>query len=230
MTFVTLEYNTMKVKEIVDRVRSAIDEQMKNDSGFLEETADESNLTAVIIDKIGYALTYVIENAPEDRLDSDMLESLSASENPVAAGECVRVAIPADVLRIMSARLSTWSLSPAPVSEDSEEYLMQQDEYARGSWDRPVTAVAYHGGVRYLELYSAKSSDDTVSISCIKKPVVSDVATLLSNQDTDVSVPSRLEGAFIYQVAGLAMVAFRESVAQSLFSIARRYMGIDTES
>ena len=107
---------------------------------------------------------------------------------------------------------------------------MQQDEYARGSWDRPVTAVAYHGGVRYLELYSAKSSDDTVSISCIKKPVVSDVATLLSNQDTDVSVPSRLEGAFIYQVAGLAMVAFRESVAQSLFSIARRYMGIDTES
>ncbi len=214
----------MKVKEIVERVRLAIDEQMQNDSEFLTKSEDEANLTSVIIDKIRYALIYVIENASEEKLDSTLLSTVSTSGISVAAGKCVRVKLPSDVLRIMSARLSSWSLSPVPVTEYSQEYLMQQDEYARGSWDRPVSAIVYDAADRYLELYSAKTASDTVKITCIKTPTVSDTATMVSNQDTEVSIPSRLEAAVIYQIAGLSMVAFMEEIASALFGIAQRHM------
>lgn len=210
----------MKVKEIVTRVRSAIDELTVSDSEFLNKTSDEENLTAIIIDKIPYALTYVIENAPEEKIDSSMVTQYAVSGVTVAAGAMVSVKLPADFLRLMSARLSSWSLSPKPVAESSQEYLMQQDTYARGSWDRPVSAYRYKGADRYLELYSAKANSDTVQVSYIKKPVVGDT----SSGETEIGVPARLEGAFIYQVAALTMVAFREQVAQQLFTIAQNYL------
>ena len=210
-------------------MRSAIDELTANDSEFLDATSDEQNLTAVIIDKIPYALTYVFENAPEDKLDNDSLGSLTQAETSIvtiAAGEPVKVKLPSDVIRVVSARLSSWSQSPVPVSESSQEYLMQQDAYARGSWDRPVNAIAYHGADRYLELYSAKASTDSIEASVIRKPTIGDTSV----GTTDISVPSRLESAFIYQIAGLTMVAFREQIAASLFTIARQYLtGISQE-
>lgn len=216
----------MQVKEIVDRVRSAIDEQMANDSGFIDQSSDEKNLTDVIIDKIPYALTYVIENAPEDKLSSDSISSPTQAEIAgvtVAAGMCVKMKIPSDVLRIITARLSSWSLSPLPVTEFSQEYLMQQNDYARGSWDRPVNALVYHGKDRYLEMYSAKTDSDGIEVGFIRKPA--DLPSGLDGSSTyDVNVPNRLEAAFIYHLAGLAMVAFREQVATSLFSIAREYL------
>lgn len=210
----------MKVKEIVTRVRSAIDELTVSDSEFTNKTSDEKNLTAIIIDKIPYALTYVIENAPEEKIDSSMVTQYDVSGVTVAAGAMVSVKLPADFLRLMSARLSSWSLSPKPVAESSQEYLMQQDTYARGSWDRPVSAYRYKDADRYLELYSAKANSDTVQVSYIKKPVVGDT----SSDETEIGVPARLEGAFIYQVAALTMVAFREQVAQQLFTIAQNYL------
>ena len=97
---------------------------------------------------------------------------------------------------------------------------MQQDPYARGSWDRPVSAIRYKGWIRYLELYSARDASDTPEVSYIAKPTIGDT----SNPTTQVGVPSRLEAAFIYQIAALSMVAFREQVAQQLFVIAQNYL------
>lgn len=214
----------MQVQDIVKRVRSAIDEVMANDSEFLNESSDEQNLTDIIKDKIAYALTYVLENATDDKLGDDSFSALTSEETSgatVTADQMVKVKLPSDVIRVVSARLSSWSQSPVPVSESSQEYLMQQDSYACGSWDRPVVAIAYHGAYRYLELYSAKTNSDNIEASVIRKPTIGDTSV----GTTNISVPTRLEGAFIYQIAGLTMVAFREQVATTLFKIAREYMG-----
>ncbi len=213
----------MEVQEIVTRVRSAIDELMANDSEFLNNSSDEQNLSNTIIDKIPYALIYVIENAPEEKLDSSMVTELelpAANTPATVAGDMVSVELPDDVLRLLSARLTSWQLSPVPVSEYSQEYLMQQDPYAKGSWDRPVSAIRYKGTSRYLELYSARDANDAPEVSYIAKPTVGDTSV----PETDVNVPSRLEAAFIYQVAGLTMTAFREQVAQQLFGISKDYL------
>ena len=216
----------IEIDEIVTRVRSAIDEVVQNDSEFQEAMTDEEDLSGVIIDKIPYALTYILENAPEDKLGYDDIDSLTPAETSgvtIAAGKPVKVKLPADVIRVLSARLSSWSQSPVPVSERSQEYLMQQDDYARGSWDRPVIAITYQNKDRYLELYSAKANDDTILASIIRKPTIDDTTT-------DIDVPSRLEGAFIYQIAGLTMVAFREEVSARLFTLADKYLGIEVNS
>lgn len=221
------------VSDIVSRVRSAIDELMQNDSSFLNQSEDEANLTQVIIDKIGYALQFVIENAPIEKLDSSMIGTLTATEllqfslvnigttqEPAYKG---RLKLPDDLLHIVDARLSSWTHFPKPLSDSSQEAIMQLDQYARGSWDRPVNILTYDGANRYLDMYCAKvgtgTGIDTLKFTLIRKPTVAHYTT----SDT-VNVPDLLEASLIYQIAGMAMTAFREDVAASLFAIAQKYL------
>ncbi len=216
----------MTVQDIVTRVRAAIDELTGNDSAFLGQSSDEVNLTRVIVDKIGYALRHILENAPLEKLDNSVYQTLTAAElasNFSISSDLVgKVKLPADLIRIIEARLSSWSHFPIPEDDTSQVYLMQQDTYARGSWDRPVNILTYDKTDRVLEMYCAKAATDTLSFTFIRKPDVSNIDT--SHLETTVSIPASLEASLIYQVAGLSMVAFREDVAASLFAIAARYM------
>lgn len=223
----------MTVSEIVKRVRSAIDELMQNDSEFLRKSNDELNLTDVIIDKIGYALRHVLENAPLDKLGNDAYKTLTSSQmsslfskvnigtqsDPVYKG---RLVLPSDLLRIIEARLSSWSLFPIPVPDSSQVYLMQQDQYARGSWDRPVNVLTWDAASkRILEMYCAKDSNDTLIFFYVAEPDLTNVDA--SHPTQDVNVPPLLEASLIYQIAGLAMTAFREDIAGQLFAISQKY-------
>lgn len=219
----------MTVQEIVTRVRAAIDELMENDSDFLSESTDEMNLTRVIVDKIGYALQHIIENAPLDKLDDSVFEVYSAEELAsnfsIDANLVGHVKLPTDLLRIIEARLSSWSHFPIPESDTSQVYLMQQDTYARGSWDRPVNILTYNGKQRMLEMYCARTAKDTLNFVFIRKPAASSYSA--DNMRATVNCPAGLQASLIYQVAGLSMVAFREDVAASLFAIAARYLDPD---
>ena len=219
----------MQVSGLVSRVRAAIDELMANDSGFLSQSSDEGNLDNIIKDKIADALQYVVENAPLEKLGTSLLTTISGEElsNRFSIDSTTLVAslkLPADVLRIVEARLSTWTQYPKPESDTSPVYLMQSDEYAKGSWDRPVNILTYVGTDRYLKMYSAKTTTDTLNFSYITKPTVN-----TSSGTNPVNVPTLLESALVYEVAGMAMVAFREDVANSLFAIADRYIGIESK-
>lgn len=216
----------MTVQEIVTRVRSAIDELMENDSQFLRQSTDEANLTRVIVDKIGYALQYVYENAPLNKLDSSAFEELTQQEvqSSFSIGSDLvgRLKLPSGLMRIVTARLSSWSHFPIPEPDTSQVYLMQQDQYAKGSWDRPVNILT----AGTLEMYCAKNQSDTLKFVFIRKPSTSfspDAPT------TQVKIPALLEASLIYQVAGLSMVAFREDVAASLFAIADKYLDINVK-
>lgn len=217
----------MQVQEIVTRVRAAIDELMENDSQFLRQSTDEMNLTRVIVDKIRYGLQYVIEHAPLDRLDDSLIEELSSSELQsnfsIDSNLVGRLKLPTGLLRIVTARLSSWSLFPIPEPDTSQVYLMQADTYARGSWDRPVNIIT----AGTLEMYCAKTNQDRLIFKFIRRPSTDYSA---DNMSANVNVPSVLEAALVYQVAGLSMVAFREDVAATLFAIAARYMGIEQDN
>lgn len=205
------------------RVRAAIDELTQDGSNLVQATSDEANLKEIIVDKIGYALRHVLENAPLDKLDDSMFETLAGSSLSIDSTTLIgRVTLPTDLLRIIEARLSSWSHFPLPKPDTSEEALMQQDQYARGSWDRPVNILTHSGGHKVLEMYCAKTANDTLKCVFIRRPDVSGIST--ANMQTQVSVPSALEASLIYQVAGLTMVAFREDIAASLFAIAQRYL------
>lgn len=216
----------MTVQEIVTRVRAAIDELMENDSDFLRESTDEKNLTRVIVDKIGYALQHIIETAPMEKLDDSVFEEFTQSELSsnfsIDASLVGHVKLPTDLLRIIEARLSSWSHFPIPESDTSQVYLMQQDTYARGSWDRPVNILTYNGKQRMLEMYCARTQDDTLNFVFIRKPAAGSYSA--DDMTATVNCPNGLQASLIYQVAGLSMVAFREDIAASLFAIAARYL------
>lgn len=216
----------MTVQEIVTRVRAAIDELMENDSQFLRQSTDEMNLTRVIVDKIGYALQHIIENAPMDKLDESVFEVYSAAEITsnfsIDANLVGHLKLPTDLLRIIEARLSSWSHFPIPESDTSQVYLMQQDTYARGSWDRPVNILTYNGKQRMLEMYCARTQQDTLNFVFIRKPAANSYSA--DNPSATVDCPTGLQASLIYQTAGLSMVAFREDVAAALFEIAARYL------
>lgn len=221
----------MTVQEIVRRARSCIDELMVNDSSFLLSSEDEQNLTQVIIDKIGYALQRVMELAPQEKLDDGFVEELSQEEMAerfaITTDLVGMLKLPIDLLRIVEARLSSWSYYPLPESASEQTYLMQADEWARGSWDRPVNILTWDGKDRILEMYCAKSASDTLLFSFVKKPDVSGISA--SDLSVDVAIPTQLEASLIYQVSGLAMLAFREDVAASLLAVSEKYLDIETK-
>lgn len=222
----------MTVKEIVDRVRAAIDEMTQDGTDFSELARDEQDMTRIIVDKIPYALQYVIENAPLEKLDSDMQETFSEEEleERFAIGDdmVARVKLPDNLLRIVEARLSSWSLFPKPEPSTSQVYLMQQDPYARGSYDRPVNIITHEGNKRVLEMYSVKGASDKLVFLYIKKPSFSDLYDEEGKvkEDENVGVPTLLEASLVYQVAALTMTTYREDIADALFTISKRYMDL----
>jgi hypothetical protein len=168
-----------------------------------------------------------LENAPLDKLDDDTFETLSAAE----MNACFSIngttlvgtlKLPTDLLRIIEARLSSWSHFPIPKPSTSQEYMMQQNQYARGSWDRPVNILTHNSTDKVLEMYCAKTTSDTLNFVFIRKPDIGNLDTEHMSQDVDV--PSALEASLVYQVAGLTMVAFREDIAATFFAIAQRYL------
>ncbi len=219
----------MQVSGLVSRVRAAIDELMANDSGFLTQSSDEVNLDDIIKDKIADALQYVVENSPLDKLGTSLFVTLTGTElsNRFSIDTTTLVGtlkLPADLLRIIEARLSTWAQFPKPESDSSQMALMQSDQYAKGSWDRPVNILTCDGTDWYLKMYCAKESSDDLKFTYIARPTVN-----TSSGTNVVNVPPLLESALVYEVAGMAMVAFRDQVAQSLFAIADRHIGITKE-
>lgn len=219
----------MQVQEIVKRVRLAIDEYTLEGTSFAQLTTDEQDLTRIIVDKIPYALQQVIDEAPLDKLDDDMFETLTSAQIAsdftlvtIGTDKMGKLKLPDDLLRIIEARLSSWSHYPIPEPSTSQVYLMQQDQYARGSWDRPVNILTFDGSDRVLEMYCAKTSSDTLQFVYIAKPDATNVD--IEHPTTDVDVPSKLEASLIYQVAGLTMMAYREDIAGTLLAISKRYM------
>lgn len=219
----------MTTQETIARVRSAIDELPENESGFVQLTDDEQNMDRIIADKIGYGVVYVLEHAPLDKMDAENFLTISSEE----LDECFNIdnenvgilRLPDKVLRVVDAYLSSWPYSPAVETNGSQVALMQGDKYARGSYDRPVIILKYVGNERALYMYSAQSPSDELLFTYIAKPDVSGYTDI--GQNSTVDIPTKLEAALVYQIAGLVMTAYREDIAASLFAIARKYMGIE---
>ena len=118
--------------------------------------------------------------------------------------------MPASPLRLE--RISNSGMNSSPfLSEESSDACRRFPVLCNS------ISVVIHGG-------SAKDASDKPEISYIPKPTIASVATMEEQMETDVAVPTRLDAAFIYQIAALVMVAFREEVAKSLFSIAQQYL------
>lgn len=205
------------INEIVDAVRVKLDEIGLNESEMMDEDADNANLDTVIRSCISEAYKMVSLMADVAMIEGKDNSNASLTIDSNLVG---KVAVPSDFIRLVGVRLSSWSSSKSTaVSEDSPEYRMQSNKWVCGSPSQPVVALVNGKNGRALELYKASSTGDTLR-SFVYVPSVPDSAT-------SIEISEQLSSAFIYFVAGLTMVTFREDVAEEFFKIGRNLLGME---
>ena len=207
----------MLVRDIIYRVRAAIDEIQSLDSPKLVDNLNFDNLDMIIADKIPFALEFVIQNAPLSLLDGDLSSQISDGLVTTKYDGTIEIELPSDTLRVISARLSSWFVSPPVSDEHSDVARMQGFKISRGSWDNPACVLYAENGKQILRMFSLKEASDKYFITLIRKPSLS--ISESADGTGDVKVPSRVEASFIYYLAGLTMLAMGEQ-SQNFFDVA----------
>lgn len=207
---------TYTISQVVEKVRTKYDEIAPNESEMLG-TTDDSDMDKIIESCINDAYRFVIQAADLSMLEGKQLTGAVLTIDDDLTGH---VSLPADFLRGITFRLSSWQSAASDIiTEDTAEYRMQSDPYACGTWQHPVAALVHTAGGREVELYKAKTKDDTL------KSFV--YAQMWDTESENVSVPDHLAEAFIYYVAGLTATTFREDVANDFFKVARGLLGLE---
>ena len=210
----------MNVSEIIYKVKAAIDELSTLDYPKLAESVNLENIDLIIVDKIPYALEWIIQNAPATLLTGDLTESFNNSGlvTKVSGDYVFEIELPSTTLRVVSARLSTWMFTPEMSDEHSDVAAMQMYPTSRGTWDNPACVIYNENGKQILRMFSGKTRDDVYYITLALKPDVSFTDTW--DGEAVVPIPERLTASFIYYIAGLTTLAMKEDVSRSLLELA----------
>lgn len=210
----------MNVSEIIYKVKAAIDELSTLDYPKLAESVNLENIDLIIVDKIPYALEWIIQNAPATLLTGDLTESFNNSGlvTKVSGDYVFEIELPSTTLRVVSARLSTWMFTPEMSDEHSDVAAMQMYPTSRGTWDNPACVIYNENGKQILRMFSGKTRDDVYYITLALKPDVSFADTW--DGEAIVPIPERLTASFIYYIAGLTTLAMKEDVSKSLLELA----------
>lgn len=218
----------MKVGEIKTRVRAAIDELEANNSKFIDEATDSKVLDRIIVNSIYPSLFYVLTYAPNSMLNDSIVKKYdTVGKISIDADFVATITLPKNFLRLISARMKSWKYAPTPVAEDSIEALMQNDAYAHGTTDRPVTVMIHDDGELKLQMNRAKAANDEAIIHLIEKPDVKEEE--LQDEDYDINIPIKAEAAFIYHIAALSTTSRRDALSTTLMQISQNYLGISQQ-
>lgn len=228
----------MKVSEIIKAVRWCIDEETNNTSEMADviDEKDDSYMDNIIKAKINDALRWVCVTAPSSLLlggDSDNGTSALTKDYVFTSGGegynqgwndtfgIGMITIPSDVsfLKFLRVRGSDWYRAIlSPVDEDSEEELTMFNETSKGTYDRPQASVVLGTPMRLL----VQPASDNIEVTVAYSPT--DNSQDLED-DTDVEIPAKVRGAFIYYIAYLLLSAYDDTKAEKMYSIALQQLG-----
>ena len=218
----------MTIRSIISDVRWVLDEE-KGQPDY--ETAYMDN---IIKSRINDALRWVIFNADTSLLDGSdtddgtgciVQESLPSETSTKAHLDGDYVVLPIDFVRSVRIKADGWAKAiHNPISEDSEEYLMQSDPVAKADKSRPQAAIIRTCPNR-IELFPKLTGDDRVHITYAVAPSEID----LSNLDASFGIPPKLKTAFIYYLAYLVMIAYDDSSkANNMLVTAKMNAGVSS--
>jgi len=212
---------SLTIEEILFRVRAKFDEVGINDADFQDQDKDDSEMDQIIIDKIIPSLRYILMNCALEFLDGSL--SYITEDFSVDSDLVGHLDSPDNVIRIVNAKLSSWTRSCKNyITEDSDIYAMQSDKYACGTYERPVLALVSKSTGREFQFFHAKTTGDTLSVfCCVLEPTIEDDGKGLKI----VSVPEKLVDAFIYFTAALSMQAYNNQLYEVLSSTSQSLMG-----
>lgn len=217
----------LTIDGIVARVKVKIDEIAPNDAEFLQEQ-DNVEMYTIIRESILEGLRFVCSNADPSMIDPDsVMTGENCPEGMLVDSNLVgHLTLPDNFLRLVYARFSSWvTYVTEPVYWNQEnEYAMLHNPYTTGTWERPKVAIVKTPKPG-LELYSAKSLEDGWSVG-----IVSDRSIFTGDDGEEcVGVPEKLTDALVYYVAGLTLLTYKDSHADSMFNQALVLAGINVK-
>ena len=245
----------MTIGAIKKQVRWCLDEESYNGSSLSSgETTkcDDTFMDNIIVAKIGDALRWVVLNAPASLMDvtdsstsggitgSTIIRTVTSAsgltvEDYDSTLEIAKVTLPSTIsyLKLSRIRVKGWHKAILnPVAEDSDEELEMFDSTARGTQDRPQAAIMQTSPVAFLVQPLSASDKAKLEITVLTDPTAEADSGLPSNTNdtSEVTVPSKLRGAFIYYLAYLVMIAYENTnKATLMLNTAYLQMGLSTK-
>ena len=232
----------MKVSEIIKAVRWCIDEESNNNSDMADaiDEKDDSYMDNIIKAKINDALRWVCVTAPATLLlggeSKNGINALTKDYTFSSGAEGYNknwnedfgigmITLPSDVsfLRFLRVRGLDWYKAIlSPVDEDSEEELTMFNETSKGTYDRPQATVVLGTPMRLL----VQPASDSIEVTIAYSPT--DSSQDIEN-DSDIDIPAKVCGAFLYYIAYLLLSAYDDTKATKMYEIALQQLGAQTK-
>lgn len=226
----------MTIKDIIKAVRWSIDDETRTEAAIADE-GDDAYTDNIIKSKINDALHWLSVTAPSSILLTDPKKAQQTSttddslkiEDYTDGGDwgIGKITLPSDidVLSVCRVRCDGWNKGVAPVDDTDDSALMMFDETSAGTADRPQAVLMRESPA--VVLVQPKGEKATVSYVSVPGNVeISDTTT----DDTDISIPKGMRGAFVYYIAYLLLTAFGDARAQSMLAVAIAELGVTTNT
>ena len=223
----------MTHKEIIEAVRHCIDCETDNTSD-IAATKDDIYMDNIILAKIADAQHWVAMTASQSPyLSADSkadtatstvtLNSLSVQQftdvKEVTDVGIVTLPIGIEVYNVCWVRCSDWHKATIPSEDTSDSALTMFDEIAKGTKGRPQAVIMRTSPLKIL--IQPYTGDSSVSLSFVG-------VNMIKDGDESVSIPQKLQSAFIYYIAYLLLSAYGDNRSQVMYNIAVQQLGIST--
>lgn len=226
----------MTIKDIIKAVRWSIDDETRTEAA-IADAGDDAYTDNIIKSKISDALHWLSVTAPSSILLTDPKKAQQTSttahtlqiEDYTDGGDwgIGKITLPSDVdiLSVCRVRCSGWNKGVAPVEDTDDSALMMFDETSAGTADRPQAVLMRESPA--VVLVQPKGEKATVSYVSVPSGVEIDDTT---TDNTDISIPKGMRGAFVYYIAYLLLTAFGDARAQSMLAVAIAELGVTTNT
>ena len=214
----------VEVTDIIERVKTTIDEIAANDAEWVE-LQDNSEMDAIIEQKIPEAIDFVHRTAKYELLAGDVIQTKEGTADSTRP----TITITDTLLRFISGLAGSWSWPvTALLTKDEDEYAVALDDYCGASVDRP--AVLMQSAKKFMFVEAAEGDD--ISMEYIAKAALkeADDEDPRGTVDDDYyEIDANMVTAVIYYIAGLVCMTYNEERADTMFGQAMAWMGVEVK-
>lgn len=205
------------VSEIVEDVKTCLDEIGFNDSEFLSGS-DNMEMDSIIESKTEDAIRFVYQTADVSLLELEWKDGKADVDDDDE--NMAVVTLGDEVLRVCYAKLSGWIRAlTEPILYSDDEYASLKNVITTGYPDNPKMAINIEGGTKVLEMYGVKGSYPAYKLGYMKEPSVS------NDGYGCYQIPDKVYRGVVYYTAGLTLLTFKDSHADSLMNQAIQMIG-----
>lgn len=200
------------VSDLVKEVKVVIDRNQEN-AELIPDDTDTLSQGEIIEGVIVDAVRIIEENAPTHLLAGrNLISLLSPTFTQIGDTYKVTIALPTDLMRLLTIQMSDWDRPAEIITSDDDEYKLQHCKYSgvRGNMHKPIAAlVQSSAGDLELELFSCNSNKAT-----IKKGTYLTMPTILNGT---IEICEKLKDAVVYMAAYLTCISLGDLQTASGF-------------